>query len=100
MKYVGFHEPSELPIKRGDMVTIRKGVIIKTVGRDLKLAGKTYKVKVDHILPGSSNTEHVWDEGSRSYKQVLIPLTSPLVVWAGPGGYWSHVDINEIPEAG
>lgn len=72
-----------LPVKRGDIVTIRKGTTVKTVYYGERLAGKTYKVKVDHILCGQ-------EAYGRSEK------INPSIVWAGPGGYWSSVDINDV----
>jgi hypothetical protein len=84
-QFEGFHEAASLPIKRGDVVTIRKGVMVKTVGRDAKPAGRTYKVTVDHVLNGVS-------VGG-------VLERNPSVVWAGSGGYWSEVDINDVPEA-
>ena len=89
--YMGACRDQELPIKRGMMVTIKKGTIVKTVGRAPKPAGKTYKIKV-HSLGGGSNQY-------RGYHGDIMPAQNPTVVWAGPGGYWSEADINDIPEA-
>jgi hypothetical protein len=86
-KFIGYYSDEELPIKPGMVVTIKKGTIVKTYGRDPKPAGKTYKVKVDHILNGC--TRHLGES----------QIVNPAVRWAGPGGYWSAVDINLIPEA-
>lgn len=85
MTFVGFHAPETLPIKAGDVVTIKKGVIVKTVGREPKPAGRTYKIKVHHV--GCGMVAH---NGN--------PAWNPTVVWPGPGGYWSEVDINDVPE--
>lgn len=90
-KFVGYHEESELPIKPGMTVTIRKGTIVKTVGREPKPAGRNYKVTVHHILPGV--TRH------RDFRNDQIDFVNPSVCWPGPGGYWSEADINSIPEA-
>jgi len=41
--------------KSGDVVTILKGTVIKTTqGYTTKTAGKTYKVKINHLLHGWS----------------------------------------------
>lgn len=93
-KYCGYMSDDSLPIKPGMMVTIVKGTIVKTVGREPKPAGRTYKVKVDHILNGSDMYEY-----GNSFRQEVIPMRNPLVRWAGPSGYWSEVDLNNIPEA-
>ncbi len=89
-KFHGYCDEAALPIKAGMEVTIRKGTIVKTIGKDPKPAGKTYKVRVNHILPGRCMYA---DRGGVS------PMMNPRVVWAGPGGYWSEVDMNDVPEA-
>jgi hypothetical protein len=83
-KFEGYIPDHELPIKRGDTVTIPKGTLVKNVRTGVTIAGRTYKVKVDHFISGMT------------HDQVKIP---PKVCWAGSGGYWSEVDINDIPEA-
>lgn len=83
-RFVGYYEPHELPIRSGQVVTIKKGTMIKTVGKAPKPAGKTYKITVHHLLSGMT-------DGAKT-----IP---PKVVWPGPGGYWSEVDLNDLPEA-
>jgi hypothetical protein len=88
-QYIGYHDDKDIPIKAGDTVTIKKGVTIKTTHLSTceKIAGRTYKIRVHHILNGatsSANGEH---------------YSNPRVRWAGAGGYWNDVDINDIPEA-
>lgn len=85
-RFVGFHRLETLPIKAGQTVTILKGTPIKQVGQPVRLAGRTYKVVVNHMLCGFENPE-------RGIVQ------NPAVRWAGTGGYWCEVDINLIPEA-
>lgn len=88
MKYVGYHDDKDLPLKAGDIVTIRKGVTIFTTHPDGrgKVAGRTYKIKIDHVLWGCTRDgEH---------------YRNPSVRWPGSGGYWNEVDINDVPEAG
>ena len=107
-RFEGYHEDHDLPIRRGDTVTILKGTTIQTTmpskdrtGRTgyyvTKTAGRTYKVKVDHILNGMTFTEEfVRNRGNGEkpgHKQ------NPSVRWPGTGGYWFSVDINDIPEA-
>lgn len=100
-RFVGFYEDHELPLKRGQMVTIKKGTMIKTVGRPAKPAGKTYKITIHHFLPGITRPETKIDYDVKPPKanRVLVHESNPMVVWPGPGGYWSEVDINDIPEA-
>lgn len=89
--YLGFREDRDLPIKPGDTVTIPKGVVVKTIGKPPKPAGRTYKVRVDHILSGSN----AYLEGNAFRREIVRP-TSPKVRWAGTGGYWSEADINDV----
>ena len=87
MAFIGYHEDKDIPIKPGDIVTIVKGVTIETTHSSgpKKIAGRTYKIKVHHILNGATsfNGKH---------------YSNPAVRWPGSGGYWNHVDINDIPE--
>jgi hypothetical protein len=93
-KYLGYYNWSELPVKPGMEVTIRKGTMVKTVGREPRPAGKTYKVTVSHLNSGS-----VAYKIQNFHHSEFVRPTSPTVVWAGPGGYWSEVSISDIPEA-
>lgn len=100
-RFEGFHENEDLPIKRGDVVTIPKGTKISTTmsNKREKIAGRTFKVKVDHVLNGSSTSERVWDATWDTYVEVRTHVNNPSVRWAGEGGYWHEVDINDVPEA-
>ena len=89
-RFVGYHDEHSLPIKRGDTVTIVKGTPVRNRGKT-KPAGRTYKIKVDHLLPGCTDRPFS-SEGP-------VHKSNPLVRWGGSGGYWSEVDINLIPEA-
>lgn len=79
-----------LPIKAGDQVTIKKGTLVTTVKKGSQVAGKTYKVFVHHTLPGTN-----YPVGHPNHDK-NSPVTNATVVWPGPGGYWSSVDINEV----
>jgi hypothetical protein len=96
VKYIGYHEDHELPLKDGDVVTILKGTPIKTTHptKKARVAGRTYKVKINHILNGTTITVL-----NRNRGEELGPRTNPSVRWPGEGGYWFEVDINLIPEA-
>jgi hypothetical protein len=80
--YVGYHDDADLPIQRGDKVRIRKGTMVKRIGKPASPAARTFTVVVDHTLCGSNSFA-----GN--------PLSNPSVRWAGSGGYWAEVDINE-----
>lgn len=98
-RFEGYHDENELPVKKGDTVTIVKGTTIRTMlpsmngGYKTKVAGRTYKVKVDHILNGMNRPV-----GQKNHN-ASYPVQSPSVRWPGTGGYWFQVDLNDIPEA-
>jgi hypothetical protein len=88
--FIGYYPDDMMPIKKGQEVTIAKGVIITHRGAK-KVNERTRKVKVDHLISGSNFY--------RNHREDLHPITTPKVVWPGSGGYWSEVDINDVPEA-
>lgn len=88
-RYFGFCRESELPIKKGDKVVIKKGTIIKNVHHGDQPAGRTYTITVDHVLPGQDAHRMYHDTNKYGF-------TNPRIVWPGKGGYWSSVDINEV----
>lgn len=88
--YIGFYTDDALPVTRGQTVTILKGTPIWHRGATV-LAGRTYKIKIDHVLNGCTD---------RRDGKTAQHLENPKVRWPGAGGYWSAVDINLIPEAG
>lgn len=92
VKFFGYYDDDELPIKPGMMVTIRKGTIIHTTAQQgPKIASRTYKVKVNHLLNGV--TRH------RDHRDDVVDFQNPRVRWVGTGGYWYDADINDVPEA-
>jgi hypothetical protein len=93
-RYEGYYDNHDLPIRRGQFVTIRKGVTVKVLRLVdgayrlvPKTAGRTYKVKVHHVI-----------NGGRTYYSGEPVLVNPSVCWAGSGGLWHEVDINDVPE--
>lgn len=92
-KYLGFSRDADLPVKQGQEVTILKGTVVRCNGVT-KQAGRTYKVKIHHILSGTN----IYVEGN-AFRRELHPMTSPTICWAGTGGYWAEADLNDIPEA-
>jgi len=83
IEYIGVCHKDELPFRRDDTVIIPKGTLVRHRGQ-VKPAGRTYKVKVTHCLSG-------WIDG--------LTVHNPKVCWAGSGGYWSEVELNDILEA-
>lgn len=51
--YIGFQDLRTLPLKRGDMVKIPKGVVVHT-HKGPKVSGRVQVVEVNHILDGST----------------------------------------------
>lgn len=94
IKFAGYHDEKDLPIRRGMTVTIVKGTPIRHRGETV-IAKRTYKVKVNHIMNGTTDAYYDWERKER----VKVPQSNPSVVWPGKGSYWSEVDINFIPEA-
>jgi hypothetical protein len=50
----------------------------------MRVTKKASAVTVDHLLPGISDGER------------QVP---PQISWAGTGGYWCRVDVNDILQA-
>jgi len=91
-RFMGYHRDSELPIKPGDVVTIKKGTLVRCNG-ETKPAGRTYKVIVRSLGCGSN----LCVEGN-AFRETTYPITCPTVIWAGTGGYWAEADINDVVE--
>jgi hypothetical protein len=91
-KFIGYVK--ELPIKPGDRVRIPKGVIVRCNGEN-KPAGRTFIVRVNHVLNG-----YTLDASEQAYQmrhgRTVGPAVNPKAVWAGSGGYWCEADINDI----
>lgn len=100
-KYVGSMLDSEFPLKHGDVVTVKRGTPIFHRG-EWRLARRTYKVKIHHfsaiwtsaakrLVPYPNN----WPEPVETVNGVLCPA----ICFPGSGGYWSDINLNDIPEA-
>jgi hypothetical protein len=92
-KFMGYCDKNVLPVKQGDTVTIKKGTLVRCNGVT-KPAGRTYKVRVNHVQSG----RNLYIEGN-AFRREITPIMNPTVVWPGSGGYWAEADINDIPEA-
>lgn len=89
-KYTGY--TSELPVAKGQVVTIPKGTVIQHTGSGpAKVARRTYKVTVHHTCSGIGAYQDYHMGG-------VVRPSNPKVVWLGAGNYWHEVDINDIPE--
>jgi hypothetical protein len=86
-KFIGYHEKlSKFGIKKGDFITIKKGTKYHSMkDGEYHIAGKTYKVKVNHLIHGTQYED---------YGKKIVRNTE--VRWAGSGGYWYSVDINDV----
>lgn len=87
--FIGYHHDiTKFGLKRDDIITIRKGTKYHSsrygYSHDL-FAGKTYKVKVNHLLHGAQ-----WEDKGKIY------IYNTKVVWVGSGGYWQEADINDV----
>jgi hypothetical protein len=101
-KYVGSMMDNSTPLKRGDTVTVKKGTLIFHRGQ-WKPAGRTYKVKIHHFSA-------IWTASASRvtpYPESWPPVSAgsdngvlcPAICFPGSGGYWSDVNLNDIPEA-
>lgn len=93
-RFLGYHDSESLPIKRGDTIVIPKGVTVRSMHpqRDKPYVTKrAQRVKVFSIGSGSSVTHYRPGGGHER-----VPTANPTVEWAGSGGYWCWVDINDI----
>lgn len=88
-KYMDTLDRSELPVKRGDTVTIPKGTKIKTIYHGERLAGRTYKVELHNVYPAIP--AH-FEYGSRELRR---PVPAK-VIWPGTGGYWSEANLEDV----
>lgn len=86
-KYLG--HCSEIPFKKGDVVTIPKGAkytTTKTPGvQETKCARKITVFTVDNGCNTYTN-----------HREETFPPRNPRIIWVGGGGYWCDIDINEI----
>lgn len=100
-RFVGYYQDSDLPdaVQQGRKVTIKKGTMVKVFGREPKPAGKTYKITVNHIMPGVTVIDHKRDEKTGKFVETRTHESNPRVCWPGPGGLWAEADMNDIPEA-
>lgn len=79
---IGYQE--NLPIKDGDIVIVPKGTKVKSTHPKIReyVTQKNIKVLVNHTLPGQSIGDN--------------PIKNPSIRWAGTGGYWCEVDVNDV----
>jgi hypothetical protein len=122
MRFEGYHSDSALPIKRGQKVMIPAGVAVRSTNpsRPSYVTKRAQMVTVRIILPGQSVPNH-WALGDKDYRRPLeakgfdfaplealrasnspeyynghVAVSNPMVTWAGAGGYWCEVDINDL----
>jgi len=119
MKIIGFNDIKKLPIQSGDFVIIPKGTQFTSTHPTKKsgLTKKNITIRVNHLLPGSelSESEYIYNQrhcrnwvenlpmreieisyswGNVKEKRYIV--SNPSVRWAGAGGYWFEVDINNV----
>jgi len=86
--FYGYVPIKQLPFRSGDRITILKGTTISD-GQSVWSAKRTYRVRVENILPGQTFTD----------LRGIVHSWNPKVGWAGRNGKRRHVDINHVPEA-
>lgn len=87
-KYVGYHPTDTLPIQPGHKVVIPAGVVVKSTNPSKReyITIRKQTIKVNHTICGSIALP--WDKDGQTF--------NPTVNWAGTGGYWCWVDINDV----
>jgi hypothetical protein len=105
MKYVGSRQDNQISLKQQDVVTIKKGTLVLYRG-EWKPAGRTYKVRIHHfsaiwVTQAAKATPYPvsWPDLSDPLINPTIGILSPSICFPGSGGYWSDVNLNDIPEA-
>lgn len=124
MRFEGYHDDHQLPFKRGQKVVIPAGVTVRSMGsRGTYVTKRAQTVAIHHFLPGQSISNHLAlndkdyyyplkakgfdfsaleklrEENHLEYYEGRVATQNPTVVWAGTGGYWCDVDINDILDA-
>jgi hypothetical protein len=90
MRYEGYHDIGELPIKAGDRVTLPKGTLVMTTNPKhdgIRVLKRKCTVTVHHVGHGSNAYVNRGEK---------IPVSNPEVFWADTSGYWCRVDINTV----
>lgn len=88
--FIGYVPEGVMPLKMGQTITIPKGTVVHHRGTSER-SKRDRKIKIHHFISGSNF--HLNHAGE------LQKATTPKVCWPGSGGYWSEVDLNDIPEA-
>ncbi len=118
MKYLGYHSESSLPIRKGDRIIIPAGTRVKTMhpSRNEFTVKRKMTVTVHHTMSGMNISEPEWEKDFRykfpnaplieqkpyaniDYVERIRAVKNPSICWAGSGGYWNEVDINDVLEA-
>lgn len=80
-------------VKKGDVVRIKKGVILGSMhpqdrkNGHKKVNGVTRTVTVHRHDHGFTDNLH------KNHKMVVV---TPRIVWPGAGGYWMYADLNDV----
>lgn len=93
-QFNGYVAESDLPIRKGETVTIPAGIAIHRptapASMPKQVASKrAQRVTVHHVLPGSNLIDR---NGT--------PASDPKIVWVGSGGYWCEVLFSDLAKAG
>lgn len=105
-KDIRFIGDDEVPFGRGDEVVIPKGTMVSGMlppsiathyiqmpngrRRACKLYKRDTRVKLHDIYDGRI----AYPDGFKA--NGILQVVNPVAVYAGPGGYWCHVDVNDV----
>lgn len=114
IKYYGYHDVNTLPIKSGMTVKVPKGTKVQSCHPKKRefVTKREMTIRVNWINCGSdmslSDYEHAVSRGSEKpgaimfnsnrfhRDEIRMATSNPTIHWAGSGGYWNSVDINDI----
>ena len=91
-------------LKRAQVVTIDHilpgasvcvGRVLSGVGSHLNFSSR-YDMEAVQETYGSTNLESLRGQMEEENSLLFLPLKPPSIRWAGSGGYWNEVDINQI----
>lgn len=127
MPYVGHVAASSLPFRRGDQVVIPAGVTVTSTNPSRRSYKTTRKQRVTAVMvmegcsvhpsmtnfrfqPGTPEGDQFeafrqlretanTPEAYQQMRDFRIHMSNPSISWAGTGGYWCDVEINDLLEA-
>lgn len=122
MRYEGYHDTATLPVRKGQTIVIPAGVRVKSMNprKPEYVTKRRQTVTVRMVMCGQSVNYHTalndryyrdplekrgfdftplqaaYENNTAEYYRGRVAITNPSIAWAGEGGYWCDVDINDV----